>query len=230
MGADVVSAGCPSRRRSGVGDRLGRVEELVCGDAHVAQRPHVEVYRHRCRVCHLWPTKNVATDSRKDVLQELVDGGVMAVAVGQRVADVDVLLDLLPDVPIEAVVADRFALMTLADALAARGYPECEWVVNQWSSASTAIAAFRQSVLDGPMSMAPAGRFLATLSVSHARVEPDTSGNVRMRKQHRRNRDDVAQSLVLAALIVARWRRVAEPTGRVWTLDPPIGEPATAFV
>ena len=166
----------------------------------------------------------------KGVLQELVDAGVMAVAVGQRVADVDVLLDLLPDVPIEAVVADRFALMTLADALAARGYPECEWVVNQWSSASTAIAAFRQSVLDGPMSMAPAGRFLATLSVSHARVEPDTSGNVRMRKQHRRNRDDVAQSLVLAALIVARWRRVAEPTGRVWTLDPPIGEPATAFV
>ena len=37
-------------------------------------------------------------------------------------ADVDVLLDLIPaDVPIEAVVADRFALATLADAVAASG-------------------------------------------------------------------------------------------------------------
>ena len=60
------------------------------------------------------------------------------------------------------------------------------------------------------------------------RVDPDTSGNVRMKKQHRRNRDDVAQSLVLASLIVARWRRVPVPTGRVWTLDAQTGEPATA--
>ena len=117
--------------------------------------------------------------------------------------------------------------MTLADAVAARGLPDPEFLTNQWSTASEAIAAFRQAVLDGPMTLAT-GRLLATLSVSHARVEPDTSGNVRMRKQHRRNRDDVAQSMVLAALIVARWRRVPVPTGRVWTLDDPTGEPATA--
>ncbi len=163
----------------------------------------------------------------KGILQELVNAGVMAVAHGQRVADIDVLLDRLPDVPYEAVVADRFALMTLADALAARGFPDPEFLTNQWSTASDAIAAFRRAVLDGPMTLAT-GRLLATLSVSHARVEPDTSGNVRMRKQHRRNRDDVAQSLVLASLIVARWRRVPVPTGRVWTLDGPTGEPATA--
>ena len=161
----------------------------------------------------------------KGILQELVDTGVMAVAHGQRVADIDVLLDRLPDVAYEAVVADRFALMTLADAVAARGLPDPEFLTNQWSTASEAIAAFRRAVLDGPMTLAT-GRLLATLSVSHARVEPDTSGNVRMRKQHRRNRDDVAQSMVLAALIVARWRRVPVPTGRVWTLAGPTGEQA----
>ena len=175
---------------------------------------------------------SLADQERRDglpagILQELVDTGVMAVAHGQRVADIDVLLDRLPAVSYEAVVADRFALMTLADALAARGFPDPEFLTNQWSTASDAVAAFRRVVLDGPMTMA-AGRLLATLSVSHARVEPDTSGNVRMKKQHRRNRDDVAQSMVLASLIVARWRRVPEPTGRVWTLDTPTGEPATA--
>ena len=143
----------------------------------------------------------------------------MAIAHGQRIADVDILLDRLPDVAYEAVVADRFALMTLADAVTARGFPDPEFLINQWSTASEAIAAFRKAVLDGPMTLAT-GRLLASLSVSHAHVEADTSGNVRMRKQHRRNRDDVAQSLVLAALIVARWRRVPETTGRVWTLDP----------
>ena len=155
----------------------------------------------------------------KGILQELVDTGVMAIAHGQRIADVDILLDRLPDVAYEAVVADRFALMTLADAVTARGFPDPEFLINQWSTASEAIAAFRKAVLDGPMTLAT-GRLLASLSVSHAHVEADTSGNVRMRKQHRRNRDDVAQSLVLAALIVARWRRVPETTGRVWTLDP----------
>ena len=126
----------------------------------------------------------------------------------------------------EAVVADRFALMTLADAVAARGLPDPEFLT---TSGRRRLRLSRRSagrVLDGPMSLAT-GRLLATLSVSHARVEPDTSGNVRMRKQHRRNRDDVAQSLVLAALIVARWRRVPVPTGRVWTLDGPTGEQAT---
>ena len=163
----------------------------------------------------------------KGILQELVNTGVMGVAHGKRVADIDVLLDRLPDVAVEAVVADRFALMTLADAVAARGFPDPEFVVNQWSTSSEAIAAFRQAVLDGPLSLATPGRALATLSVGEACVEADTSGNVRMKKQHLRNRDDVAQSMVLAALIVARWRRVPVPTGRVWTLDGPTGEPAT---
>ena len=91
---------------------------------------------------------SLADQERRDglpggILQELVDTGVLAVAHGQRVADIDVLLDRLPDVAYEAVVADRFALMTLADAVAARGLPDPEFLTNQWSTASEAIAAFR---------------------------------------------------------------------------------------
>ena len=157
------------------------------------------------------------------LLEHLVSEGVLGVAHGQRMADVDVLLDLIPtDVPIEAVVADRFALATLTDAVAARGYPDCEFVINQWSTASTAIAAFRSCVLDGPMSMSESGRLLASTSVSQAAVEPDNSGNIRMRKGHRRNRDDVAQSLVLAAMLVVRWRRVQSSPLVVYTLTPAV--------
>ena len=57
------------------------------------------------------------------------DAGSMAVAHGRQVADIDVLLDLLPDVDISGVVADRFAMGTLADALTMRGSPDPEWRV-----------------------------------------------------------------------------------------------------
>ena len=154
-------------------------------------------------------------------LQHLINGGVLGVSHGLRMADIDTLLDLIPqEVRIEAVVADRFALATLADAVAARGYPDPEFVVNQWSTASTAIAAFRQCVLDGPMSMSESGRLLASVSVSQASVESDSSGSTRMRKGHRRNRDDVAQSLILASLLVVRWRRVQSSPPAVYTLTP----------
>ena len=154
----------------------------------------------------------------KGILQQLVDAGVLAVAHGQRVADIDVLLDRLPDVAYEATIADRFALMTLADALAVRGFPDPEFVVNKWSTASDAIGAFRQAVLDGPMTLATPGRLLASLSVSQATTEQDTSGNVRLLKKHRRNRDDVAQSMVLASWAVIRWRRTRQVAPAVYTL------------
>ena len=154
------------------------------------------------------------------ILQELVDCGVVGVSYGLRMADIDALLDLIPsDVQIEAVVADRFALATLQDAVIERGYPDPEFVINQWSTASTAIAAFRSCVLDGPMSMSQAGRLLASVSVSQASVESDSSGSTRMKKGHRRNRDDVAQSLVLAAMLVVRWRRVQISPPEVYTLS-----------
>ena len=154
------------------------------------------------------------------ILQDLVDGGVVGISHGMRMADIDTLLDLIPDdVQIEAVVADRFALATLQDAVFERGYPDPEFVINQWSTASTAIAAFRSCVLDGPMAVTKSGRLLASLSVSQASVESDSSGSTRMKKGHRRNRDDVAQSLVLAAMLVVRWRRVQTSQPEVYTLS-----------
>ena len=184
----------------------------------------------RCEVYASVPgVPSLAEQEKRDglpprLLQQLVDAGSMAVAHGRQVADIDVLLDLLPDVDISGVVADRFAMGTLADALAMRGSPDPEWRVNQWSSASEDIASFRKGVIDGPFSVSPSGRLLATLSVSQANVDRDASGNARMRKVHRRNRDDVAQSLVLASGAIVRWRRVPEPTGLVYTLEPTSAE------
>ena len=100
--------------------------------------------RHLCPVFRRWTFKEKRDGLPPGFLQQLVDDGVLGVAYGQRMADVDVLLDLIPqDVPIEAVVADRFALAMLADAVSARGYPDPEFVINQWSTSSTAIAAFQ---------------------------------------------------------------------------------------
>ena len=58
-------------------------------------------------------------------------------------------------------------------------------------------------VFAGSMRQARHGR-LALISFRDARLERDTSGNVKMRKAHRRNRDDVAQAAVLAMSAATR--------------------------
>ena len=138
-------------------------------------------------------------------LQRLVDVGSVVVAEGKRMADVGVLLDALPPVAVEGVVADRFAMGALGDALADRGYPPAEWRVNQWSSATEDIAAFRRLVLDGPLSVAEESRHLVTLGLSQASIERDNSGNSRLFKKVWRRRDDVVCATLLAAGAVARW-------------------------
>ena len=151
-------------------------------------------------------------------MQRMVDDGVLAVAHGRNVADLDVLLNVLPDVQIDHAVADRFAQWTLAEALTQRGIPVA-WRVNQWSTASEAVAAFRAAVLDGPLAVDAPSRFLSTLSLSQAEVERDTSGNVKLRKGHRRRRDDVAQAVLWACDGAAKWRAAASA-----------GPPRLAFV
>ena len=44
----------------------------------------------------------------RGVLRSMVDRGTVAVAEGKRVADIEVLLDRLPAVDVQGVVADRF--------------------------------------------------------------------------------------------------------------------------
>ena len=142
----------------------------------------------------------------RGTLDRLVEQGVVAVAEGLHVAAPGRVLDLLPDVEIAGVVADRFASGALADELAARGLPDPEWRVNQWSTASEDIAAFRAAVLDGPLAVAEGGhRLLSTVSLAATRIERDSSGNMKLLKSHRRRRDDVSQASVLAVSALARW-------------------------
>ena len=144
-------------------------------------------------------------------LQRHVNAGVMAVAEGRHVARIETLLDLLPDVEIEGVVADRFLAGPLQDALADRGLYGVEWRVNQWSTASEDIGNFRRAVLDGTLAVVPAGRRLATLSLSHAEIKSDDSGNVRLDKASMSRRDDVAAAIVLGVSATARWPAPVAP-------------------
>ena len=148
----------------------------------------------------------------RGVLRSMVDRGTVAVAEGKRVADIDVLLDRLPAVDVQGVVADRFLAGAMGDALAARRYPPVEWRVGQWSTATEDLASFRRYVLDGPLSVAHECRALATLGMAEAEVERDTSGNARLHKRDWRRRDDVAAALLLAGGAVRRWP-VAAPLG-----------------
>ena len=148
----------------------------------------------------------------RGMLRSMVDRGVVAIAEGKRVADIDVLLDRLPAADVQGVVADRFLYGATADALAARRYPPVEWRVGQWSTATEDLASFRRYVLDGPLAVAHECRALATLGMHEAEVERDTSGNVRLHKRDWRRRDDVAAALLLAGGAVRRWP-VAAPLG-----------------
>ena len=148
----------------------------------------------------------------RGVLRSMVDRGVVVIAENKRVADIGVLLDRLPTVDVQGVVADRFLYGATADALAARRYPPVEWRVGQWSTATEDLASFRSFVLDGPMSVAHECRALATLGMAEAEVERDTSGNARLHKRDWRKRDDVAAALLLAGGAVRRWP-VAAPLG-----------------
>ena len=74
-----------------------------------------------------------------------------------------------------------------------------EWRKNQWSDASFDIAAFRRSVLDGPLAVADGSAGILSFSVSQAEVARDTSGSLKMHKASQYRRDDVAQAAVLSA-------------------------------
>ena len=144
-------------------------------------------------------------------LQRYVDAGVMAVAHHRHVAKIETLLDLLPDVEIEGVVADRFLAGPLQDALADRGLYAVEWRVNQWSFASEDISNFRRAVLDGTLAVVPAGQRLATLSLWPAEIKSDDSGSIRLNKASMHRRDDVAAAIVLGVSAAARWTKPVAP-------------------
>ena len=151
----------------------------------------------------------------RGLYRKLAAAGVLEVEEGLRVSRPETLLaglvarGIRPDV----VFCDRFMLGQLRDAVAGR-WP-IEPRVTRWSEATEDIAAFRQLVKDGPLSVAAECRALAQVSIGQAAVLSDDQGSVRLqKKRHGRSRDDVAVSGVLAAGALARELR--RPRVRRW--------------
>ena len=141
----------------------------------------------------------------RGLYRRLVDDGALLVDKGRRVSRPQVLIDHLVQQGIKpaTIFCDRFLLGSLQDAVAGR------WPVvarrTRWSEATEDIASFRKLVADGPLSIVPAGRSLARVSLSQASVAADDQGSVRLQKRaHGRSRDDVAVSGVLAAGALVR--------------------------
>lgn len=141
--------------------------------------------------------------------QRLAADGVLVVDEGRRVSKPETLLRVLDERGIRPAVGlhDRFLRGDLTDAVAGR-FPLVERVT-RWSEATEDIAAFRQLVKDGPLSVVPECRALARVSISQAAVKADDQGSVRLlKRKHSRSRDDVAVCGTLAAgALVRRLRK-----------------------
>ena len=102
------------------------------------------------------------------------------------------------------VTCDRFRFAELLDA--SRGRVPILPRTARWSSSTADIRAVRRMALDGPLSVAPGARELLRASLSVSYIENDDGGSCRLVKkfQGNRARDDVAQSLTLAAGALTR--------------------------
>ena len=145
--------------------------------------------------------------------QRLAISGRLRVADGRHVPLPDQLWDaVLQEWGQPALtLCDRFRL---GELLYCTGSSRMEPRVTRWAEAAADIRALRKMVKDGPLSVEQDSRNLLTVSMAKARVENDTSGNMRMIKPFNNTaRDDVAAALVLAAGAFERygpWEEAAE--------------------
>ena len=139
----------------------------------------------------------------------LVNDGRLLVADGLNQPEPDQLLGAVVDLwgPPACVVADRFKEGALLDAVAGRWPIETRTM--RWSEQTEDVDGLRKIARDWCIGVDEESRRLLAFSVATAMVEPDTSGNVRLKKRGSNNtsRDDVAAAFVLAAGAVERWRR-----------------------
>ena len=157
-----------------------------------------------------WPSiANQETRDRvaRGTYQRLAASGVLTTDGDRRVPRVSALVDRVLAWRPLAIVCDRFRLSELQDAV--RGRVPVVPRVQRWSDSSEDVRACRRVALDGPLAIAPEARALLSASLAVAKVESDTSGNVRLTKRGTNNqaRDDVAAALVLAAGRHTRRRR-----------------------
>ena len=139
----------------------------------------------------------------------LVNDGRLLVADGLNQPEPDQLLSAVLDLwgPPACVVADRFKAGALQDAVGGR-WP-VEFRIMRWSEQTEDVDGIRKLARDWCIGVDEESRRLLAFSIATALVEPDTSGNVRLKKRgtHNTSRDDVAAAFVLAAGAVERWRR-----------------------
>ena len=137
----------------------------------------------------------------------LAASGVLTTDGDRRVPRVSALVERVMSWRPSVIVCDRFRLAELQDAV--RGRVSVVPRIQRWSDSSEDVRACRRVALDGPLAIATESRALLSASLAVAKVESDTSGNVRLTKRGTNNtaRDDVAAALVLAAGRHTRRRR-----------------------
>lgn len=111
------------------------------------------------------------------------------------------------------VVCDRLRVPELRSDFREQGLPAPLTIrKGLWSESNEDVNGLRRLAKNGPLSVDARSRDLLTASLSVAMVQPDTSGNIRLRKADRHNntgRDDAAVALTLAA--GAHLRRPTRP-------------------
>ena len=152
-------------------------------------------------------TKRHATKWRDGTYQRLAASGVLTTDGDRRVPRVSALVERVLAWRPAVIVCDRFRLGELQDAV--RGRVPVVPRVQRWSDSSEDVRACRRVALDGPLAIAHESRALLSASLAVAKVESDTSGNLRLTKRGTNNqaRDDVVAALVLAAGRHTRRRR-----------------------
>ena len=163
----------------------------------------------------LWPSKRVEVVSvapgipditeqeRRDGVPRgaylsLVESGSLILDQGRRVVRVDRLMDAVMNYRPCLVVADRFRLQEVVDAVGGRC--RVQGRVTRWQESTDDITRARQVAVDEGLSIGPVSAEAVRFALSQAVVEQDTSGNVRVGKlgANRRSRQDIVMALVLA--------------------------------
>ena len=138
--------------------------------------------------------------------------GVLLVDEGLHIARPETLISHMVTVGIspQIVLCDRFKLGAFRDAVAGR------WPIRdratRWSDSTEDISAFRQMVVDGPLSITPQCRALGGVSIAQAAVKVDGDSVRVVKRAGHRSRDDVAVAGTLAAGELAR--RLRRPARR----------------
>ena len=145
----------------------------------------------RCEAVAVAPgTPSIADQETRDLVargtyQRLAASGVLTTDGDRRVPRVSALVEPVMSWRPSVIVCDRFRLSELQDAVRGR-VPDCA-AVQRWSDSSEDVRACRRVALDGPLAIAAEARALLSASLAVAKVESDTSGNVRLTKRGTNN-------------------------------------------